>query len=68
MIEVRDVLKEMGELDDKMKIIEDQIGVQTETLKELFLKYSLLMKQSQNYFLTGIQSSPASKSYLVTFR
>ena len=68
MIEVRDVLKEMGELDDKMKIIEDQIGVQTETLKELFLKYSLLMKQSQNYLLTGIQSSPASKSYLVTFR
>lgn len=51
-----------------MKIIEDEIGVQTEILKELFLKYSLLMKQSQNYLLTGIQTSSASKSYLVTFR
>lgn len=68
MKEVRDVLKKIGELDDKMKIIEDEIGVQTEILKELFLKYSLLMKQSQNYLLTGIQTSPASKSYLVTFR
>ena len=68
MKEVRDVLKQISELDEKMKIIEDAIGVQTEILKELFLKYSLSMKHSQNYLLTGIQTSPTSKSYLVTFR
>jgi hypothetical protein len=66
--EVRDVLKQISELDDKMKIIEDEIGVQAEILKELFLRCSLSMKQSQNYLLTGIQTSPASKSYLVTSR
>lgn len=68
MKEVRDVLKQISELDEKMKIIEDAIGVQTEILKELFLKYSLSMKQSQNYLLTGIQMSPTSKSYLVTLK
>jgi hypothetical protein len=66
--EVRDVLKQISELDNKMQIIEDEIGVQTEILKELFLKYSLSMKRSQNYLLTGIQTSPTSNSYLVTFR
>jgi hypothetical protein len=51
-----------------MKIIEEEIKVQTEILKELFSKFSLSMKESQNYLLTGIQTAPVSKSYLVTFR
>jgi hypothetical protein len=66
--EVQDVLKHINELNDKMKIIENEITVQTEILKDLFLKFSLSMKQSQNYLLTGIQMAPISKSYLVTFR
>ena len=68
MREVQDVLKHINELNDKMKIIENEITVQTEILKDLFLKFSLSMKQSQNYLLTGIQMAPISKSYLVTFR
>jgi hypothetical protein len=66
--EVRDFLKQIGKLNDKIKIIEEEIGVQTERIKDLYLKLSLSMKQSQNYLLTGIQTAPISKSYLVTFR
>jgi hypothetical protein len=66
--EVRDLLKQIGELNDKIKIIEEEIGVQTETIKDLYLKLSLSMKQSQNYLLTGVQTFLISKSYLVTFR
>src|SRR5918997_4052981 len=66
--EVRDFLKQIGELNDRMKMIEEDIGVQTETVKGLYLKLSSSMKESQNYLLTGIQMAPISKSYLVTFR
>ena len=66
--EVRDFLKQIGELNDRMKMIEEDIGVQTETVKGLYLKLSSSMKQSQNYLLTGVQTAPISKSYLVTFR
>jgi hypothetical protein len=66
--EIQDVLNQISELNDKMKIIEEEIRVQTEILKELYSKFSLSMKESQNYLLTGIQTSPVSRSYLVTFR
>jgi hypothetical protein len=66
--ELRDLLKQIGELNDKIKIIEEEIEVQTETIKDLYLRLSLSLKQSQNYLLTGIQTAPNSKSYLVTFR
>jgi hypothetical protein len=66
--EIQDVLNQISELNDKMKIIEEEIKVQTEILKELYSKFSLSMKESQNYLLTGIQTAPVSKSYLVTFR
>lgn len=68
MKEIQDVLNQISELNDKMKIIEEEIKVQTEILKELYSKFSLSMKESQNYLLTSIQTAPVSKSYLVTFR
>ena len=68
MKEIQDVLNQISEINDKMKIIEEEIKVQTEILKELYSKFSLSMKESQNYLLTGIQTAPVSKSYLVTFR
>lgn len=68
MKEIQDVLSQINKLNDKMKTIEEEIKVQTEILKELFSMFSLSMKESQNYLLTGIQTAPVSKSYLVTFR
>jgi hypothetical protein len=68
MLEIQDVLRQVSELNNKIKIIEDEIGIQTEILKDLFLESSVLMKETQNYLLTGIQTAPVSKSYLVTFR
>ena len=68
MSEIQDVLRQVSELNNKIKTIEEEIGIQTEILKDLFLEFSVLMKESQNYLLTGIQMAPVSKSYLVTFR
>ena len=68
MHEIQDVLRRVSELNIKIKIIEEEIEIQTEILKDLFLEFSVLMKESQNYLLTGIQTAPVSKSYLVTFR
>src|ERR687895_1762596 len=68
MSENQDVLRQVSELNNKIKIIEEEIESLTEILKDLFLESSLLMKESQNYLLTGIQTAPVSKSYLVTFR
>lgn len=68
MHEIQDVLRQVSELNNKIKTIEEEIGIQTEILKDLFLEFSVLMKESQNYLLTGIQMAPFSKSYLVTFR
>ena len=65
---MQDVLKQISDLNEKMKIIEEEINVQTEILKDLFLKFSMSMKGSQNCLLTGIQVAPISKSSLVTFR
>jgi hypothetical protein len=60
MSEIQDVLRQVSELNNKIKTIEEEIGIQTE--------FGVLMKESQNYLLTGIQMAPVSKSYLVTFR
>jgi hypothetical protein len=40
----------------------------TELLKVQYHKASLSMKENQNYFLTGIQTSPIDKHYIITHR
>ena len=49
-----------------MNDIEDEINNESETVKKLFSNFSSSMSESQNYFLIGIQSSPNTKSYLLT--
>jgi hypothetical protein len=66
--EIEDLLRHISELNDNVKVIEEQITDQTEILKGLFIKSSSAMKESQSYLLTGIQAAPISKAYLVTFR
>ena len=65
-VEVEDIVREISELADEINTIEQQITYQTEILKELFVKSSSAMKESQNYLLAGIQIAPISKSYLLT--
>jgi hypothetical protein len=40
--EVRDVLKQISELDEKMKIIEDAIGVQTDQRRSPQIQFGIL--------------------------
>jgi Na+/phosphate symporter len=47
-VEVEDIVREIGELADEINTIEQQITYQTEILKELFVKSSSAMKESQN--------------------
>lgn len=67
-MEVEDIVRDISELAEEINTIEQQISYQTEILKELFVKASSAMKESQNYLLAGIQIAPISKSYLLTFR
>ena len=67
-MELEDFIQEISELGNKINTIEQQITDQTEILKELFVRSSSAMKESQNYLLAGIQAGPISKSYLLTFR
>ena len=36
MSEIQDALRKVSELNNKIKIIEEEIGIQTEILKDLF--------------------------------
>ena len=67
-MEVEDIVRDISELAEEINTIEQQISYQTEILKELFVKASSAMKESQNYLLAGIQIAPISKSYLLTFK
>jgi len=67
-MEIEDIVRDISELAEEINTIEQQITYQTEILKELFVKSSSAMKESQNYLLTGIQIAPISKSYLLTFK
>jgi uncharacterized radical SAM superfamily Fe-S cluster-containing enzyme len=67
-VEVEDVVQEINELVNKIKIIEEQITDKTKLLKDFFIKASSTMTEKQNYLLTGIQIAAITKSYLLTFR
>jgi hypothetical protein len=48
-----------------MSLLEQKITNETEIIKEHYCKASSAMKQTQNYFLNGIQDSQPAKSYLL---
>jgi hypothetical protein len=49
-----------------MSLLEQKITNETEIIKEHYRKASSAMKQTQNYFLNGIQDGQPAKSYLLT--
>jgi hypothetical protein len=67
-VEVEDVVKEINELVNQIKIIEEQITDKTKLIKVFFIKASSAMTEKQNYLLTGIQLAAVTKPYLLTFR
>jgi hypothetical protein len=56
----------INDLIDRMSILEKKIISETEIIKEYYGKASSAMKETQNYFLNGIQDGQPTKSYLLT--
>ena len=56
----------INDLIDSMSILEKKIINETEIIKEHYRKASSAMKQTQNYFLNGIEDGQPAKSYLLT--
>jgi len=56
----------INDLIDIMSILEKKIINETEIIKEYYRKASSAMKETQNYFLNGIQDGQPAKSYLLT--
>ena len=56
----------INDLIDSMSILEKKIINETEIIKEYYRKASSAMKETQNYFLNGIQDGQPTKSYLLT--
>ncbi len=59
-------VKRVNELVKRMNLLEDNIAVETEYIKEMYVHASKSMSESQHYFLNGIQATPVAKSYLLT--
>ncbi|MGB7955280.1 MAG: hypothetical protein WCF23_14975 [Candidatus Nitrosopolaris sp.] len=58
----------INKLIDKMSAMEQEIANETEILKERYINASSAMGDAHNYFLSGVESAPSQKSYLLTSR
>jgi hypothetical protein len=56
----------INDLIDSMSLLEKKITNETKIIKEHYRKASSAMKETQNYFLNGIQDGQPTKSYLLT--
>jgi hypothetical protein len=66
MIDIGGIAQRINEIDNEIKKIEQKITQITETLKEQYFKASSAMTENQNYLLSGIQTGPITKNYLLT--
>ena len=68
IIDLDGITQRLNELDNKINAVKEDIIEMTEMLKVQYQKASLAMKENQNYFLSGIQTSPADKHYIITHK
>jgi archaellum component FlaC len=66
MTDIGGIAQHINEIDNEIKKIEQKITQITETLKEQYFKASSAMTENQNYLLSGIQTGPITKNYLLT--
>jgi hypothetical protein len=65
---ITDYFIRINDLIASMSLLEQKISNETEIIKEHYRKASSAMKETQNYFLNGIQDGQPAKSYLLTCR
>ncbi|HET7147781.1 MAG TPA: hypothetical protein VFI73_04710 [Candidatus Nitrosopolaris sp.] len=63
---IDETMLRINKIIDKMAAIEQEIASETEILKEQYIKASSAMRDTHNYFLSGVESAPSQKSYLLT--
>ena len=68
LIDLDGIGQSISELDNKMNAIKQDIIDTTEMMKVQYQKASTAMKENQNYFLSGIQTSTADRHYIITHR
>jgi phage shock protein A len=65
---IADYSIQINDLIASMSLLEQKISNETKIIKEHYRKASSAMKETQNYFLNGIQDGQPAKSYLLTCR
>jgi hypothetical protein len=68
VIDLDGITQRFNELDNKISAMKKDIIEITEMLKVQYHKAGSAMKQNQNYFLSGIQTSAADKHYIITHK
>ena len=63
---ITDYSNRINDLIASMSLLEQKISNETKIIKEHYRKASSAMKETQNYFLNGIQDGQPAKSYLLT--
>src|SRR5215208_4359892 len=63
---IADYSIQINDLIASMSLLEQKISNETKIIKEHYRKASSAMKETQNYFLNGIQDGQPAKSYLLT--
>ena len=65
---VEEITEKISLLVDALNRLESEIAVTTDIIKEHYVKASHAMPDGKSYFLSGVQTGPVVKSYLLTRR
>jgi hypothetical protein len=65
---VEEITEKMSLLVDALNRLESEIGIAADVIKEHYVEASHAMPDGKSYFLSGVQTGPVIKSYLLTRR
>jgi hypothetical protein len=61
-----EITKKINLLVDTLNKLELEIAIATDVMKEQYVRVSHAMPDGKSYFLSGVQTGPVIKSYLLT--
>ena len=61
-----EITKKINLLVDTLNKLELEIAIATDVMKEQYVRASHVMPDGKSYFLSGVQTGPVIKSYLLT--
>jgi hypothetical protein len=65
---VKEITEKISLLVGALNKLELEIAIATDVMKEHYVKASHAMPDGKSYFLSGVQTGPVIKSYLLTHR